>query len=228
MKKLVIFTIISLLSLSLFAKSKGYMLRDDGPLRVDNGQGGAEWDITVPAGTELELESEETVKMTLITKDKNYPDTLFYKVKYEGKTYYVRDVDFAVGTQLSVILDDTVLFTKPRLSSFVNAVLERGTLVVVGKAEKTPDSLGMTEIKYFSSSAGVIRTRYVFTDDISTNKSDVKAIMICDKVQAISNSDKAKEKAMKMELFNNAQKLDTSYQISSYVNELYEKVVDGE
>ncbi len=225
MKKLIIFTIFSFLSLALFAKSKGYMLRDNGALRVDNGKGGVEYSTDVPAGTELEVLSDEPVVFDLVTKSETYPKLKFYQVSYEKKTYYVRESEMALGSQLSVILDDTTIFTKPQISSFINAVLERGTLVVVGSQTKSIGAYTFTEVQYYSTSASVVRTRYILNDKISTNKNDVTAVKIVDKVSSISNSDKVKEKAMKMELFNNAMKLDTSYQISDYISEEYQKQI---
>ena len=126
MKKVtILFSLIVLFITNAFAApSKIFMLRDNGPLRKDNGSNQVEWAETVKAGTELELASEEIVVKDLVTSSKTYKDVNFYEVKYNDKTYYVQESDAEPCESASVIQEDALLFSRPTLSSFRNAVLE--------------------------------------------------------------------------------------------------------
>lgn len=223
MKKSLIYIALALLAGNAFAKTTGFMMRNNGPLRVDNGNGGVEWATTVPAGTKLTVESEEPVVFTLITEKEKIPDIKFYKVTYDKKTYYARDCEVALGSDLSVILSNTAIFTKPAISSFLNAQLEQGSLVVMGQIQEYAGT-GFTEVQYWSSSANSIRTRYVFSDKVSSNKNDLEAIRTVDVALALKNKDAVKERQMKKELFANAKKLNTSEAITEYIQTEYDKI----
>ncbi len=223
MKKSIIYIAFALLAANAFAKTTGFMMRNNGPLRVDNGKGGVEWSITVPAGTKLTVESEEPVVFTLVTEKENIPDIKFYKVTYEKKTYYARDCEVALGSDLSVVLSNTAIFTKPAISSFLNAQLEQGSLVVMGQIQEYAGT-GFTEVQYWSSAANSIRTRYIFSDKLSSNKNDLEAIRTVDVAIALKNKDATKERQMKKELFANAKKLNTSEAITEYVQAEYDKI----
>lgn len=228
MKKIFCFLICAFVTGFAFAKTTGFMLRENGPLREDRGNGGVEWSVTVPAGTELEIESEEPVELTLITEKENYENIKFYKVTYEKKTYYARESEVALGGKLSVILDDTVIFTKPRIDSFINARLEKASVVVEDESVTSFDNLKFVKVMYWSESASVVRTRYVFADKLSSKKEDVQAVRIVERANSVTNSDKVKEKAMKMELFTNASKLKTSPKVAEYIEAEFEKLTGEE
>ena len=87
-------------------------------------------------GTELELESDEIVIKDLVTSSKTYSDVKFYKVKYNKNTYFVQESDVEICSSASVLQKDALLFTKPTLYSYRNAILERGTLIVTGDSVK--------------------------------------------------------------------------------------------
>lgn len=224
MKKLLTYIAIALLCAQLSAKTTGYMLRDNGSLRVDNGQGGAEWSAYVPAGTKLTVESEEPVVLSLVIKGQDDIENIkFYKVTYEKETYYARVSEVALGDNLTIINADTTLFRKPSLSSFLNARIEQASLVVAG-AKTAGTSIEFTEIQYWSESAKEVRRRYVFSDKVSGNKKDLEAIRLVEAAVAIKNKDPAKERAMKLELFKDAMKLDLSSEISLYVHNEYDRL----
>ena len=223
MKKLLLYIAISLFAASAFAKTTGFMMRNNGPLREDKGNGGVEWATTVPQGTPLTIESEEPVLLTLITEKEKFDNIKFYKVTYEKKTYYARESEVALGKTATVILSDTTLFTKPAISSFLNAQIEQASVVVAG--EKTTYAQSeFTEIQYWSDSASAVRKRYVFSSKVSENKNDLEAVRTVDVALALKNKDAAKEKAMKEELFKNAKKLNTSEAITEYIQAEYDKM----
>lgn len=224
MKKILTYIALALLAGNVFAKTTGFMMRNNGPLRVDNGKGGVEWSITVPEGTKLTIESEEPVVFTLITEKERIPDIKFYKVTYDKKTYYARDCEVALGSTLGVVLSDTAIFTKPAISSFLNAQLEQGSVVVVGAAIGYAESQ-FTEIQYWSSRANSVRKRWVFTDKISMSSNDLEAVRTIDVALSIKNKDPAKELAMKEELFKNARKLKTKDEIAEYIQKQYNKAL---
>ena len=224
MKKLFAYILILTLAASSFAKTKGFMLRPNGPLREDKGNGGVEWATTVPEGTALEIESGEPVRLTLITEKERFDDIEFYKVIYEKKTYYARASEIALGSvSLAVMLGDTTLFKKAAISSFLNAQIDKASLVAAGE-KKEHAGISFTEIQYWSSSASEIRKRYVFSDKVSKNPHDLEAVRIVDTAISLKNKDAAKERAMKEELFKNAKKLDTSEEITEYVQTEYDKI----
>lgn len=227
MKRILAYILFLTVAASSFAKTQVYMLRPTGYLREDKGRGGVEWAMTIPEGTVLTLESPEPVKLTLITQKEKYDNVEFYKVSYEKKSYYVGANEIALdGFGLSVILDNTTLFRNAAVSSFLNAQLEKATLVVTG-LKKEYAGLNFTEIQYWSSNpngGGEVRKRYVLTDKVSQNSKDLEAVRIVDTALSIQNADKAKERTMKLELFKNAKKLNTSDSITDYVQATYDKL----
>ena len=223
MKKLLLYIAISLFASSAFAKTTGFMMRNNGPLREDKGNGGVEWATTVPEGTPLTIESEEPVLLTLITEKEKFDNIKFYKVTYEKKTYYARESEVALGKTAAVILADTTLFTKPAISSFLNAQIEQASVVVAGEKTTYAQS-DFTEIQYWSDSASTVRKRYVFSNKVSENKNDFEAVRTVDVALALKNKDASKEKAMKEELFKNAKKLNTSREITDYIQTEYDKL----
>lgn len=227
MKKILTYIALALMAGSAFAKSTGFMLRNNGPLREDKGHGGVEWAEAVPAGTQLVVESEEPVYLTLITEKENYENIAFYKVTYNKKSYYARESEVALGKNATVILENTTLFTKPQFSSFLNVQIEQATLVVAGET-KNCGGIEFTEVQYWSASASSIRKRFVFSDKVSKNKNDIEAVRSVDVAVSLKNKDPAKERLMKEELFKNAKKLNTSEIITEYIQAEYEKVFPPE
>ncbi len=221
MKKISILLFLFILTgVSLFAaSSKVFMLRDNGPLRIENDTNGVEWAATVRAGTELELESDKLVKKDLITSKETYPDVDFYKVKYQDKIYYVQESDVEPAEKLSVIQKDTVLFSRPTLSSFRNALLETGSFVVTGKTV-TEFSKSFTEITFYDTIDYVKRTRYVSSNDISNSDKDIKAIILLENARVTESEDLQKE------LLDNAKSMKTSEIISNYINSEIAKILN--
>lgn len=221
MKKVIIlFSAIVLFTANVFsAPSKIFMLRDNGPLRKDNGSNQVEWAETVRAGTELELASEEIVIKDLIASNKTYKDIRFFEVKYNDKTYYVQESDAEKGDKLSVLQEDSVLFTRPTLSAFRNAMLETGTFVIAGDTY-TQFNNNFVKITFYDTNDGIKRTRYVNKANISTNEKDVKAIIM------LENAKSTKDEDLKKEFLNNAKSMKTSLLIEAYISKEYNKILN--
>lgn len=220
MKKLTAIIFFALAA-QTFAKTTGFMLRPNGPLRTDKGHGGVEWGIQVPEGTMLEIESEEPIELTLITEKERIDKIKFYKVNYDRQTYYVRESEVALGGNLTVILSDTTIFRRPSLSSFANAQIERASVVVAGE-KKISAGIEFREIQYWSQDNNEIRRRFVFAEKASENPKDLEAVRIADTAVALKNKNAEKERAMKLELFQNAKELSTSAEIAEFISEKYD------
>ena len=218
MKKLIAKIFILSFTVFAFAKSNAYMLRDNGPLRTDNGNGGVEWSITVPEGTELELLSETVEIKDLVMSKSTEKDCKFYKVKYSDKIYYALESEVAVGTQFGYIVDDATLFAKPAISSFRNAYLEFGTFVVVG--EKTQNmGFNFVEIKFFDTDEKLAKSRYVQENKITTQKEDIETLQLI--TRAVSENDEE----FKKELLSMARNKMSSTIIHSYAEQMYNKIL---
>ena len=220
-KTLIIVTSLLLAANAFAASSKILMLRDNGPLRKANDSNGVEWAETVPAGTELELESKEIVTKDLITSKQTYPDVKFFKVKYNKNTYYVQESDAEPCDSASVIQEDTLLFSRPTLSAFRNAMLETGTLVVVDNSDTVTEfNNKFVKITFYDTNDGIKRSRYVNTDAISTSDKDVKAVIILEKARKTENED------LKKELLDNAASMKTTALISDYIKKQTAKILN--
>lgn len=222
MKKAFVFICLASFAALSFAKD-AVMLRSGGILRTDKGNGGVEWAASVPAGAVLSVESDKPVPLTMITTDKKYDNIMFYKVSYEGKKYYARESEIAFG-KIAVITEDTTLFATTKLSSFINAQLEAGTVVVANENSHPAynfsfeDELNLIDVKYYSENSGKVVMRYVFATKVSSDKDDIKAVLMVDKALAL------KDRAQKKELFKNAAKLTSGKEFSDYVAKSYDSV----
>ena len=218
MKKFLIILISVLFTADIFgASAKLLMLRDNGPLRIENDSNGVEWAETVRAGTELELESSEIVIKDLVTSSKTYNDVKFYKVKYNKKTYFVQESDAEICDSASVIQKDALLFSRPTLYSFRNAILETGSFVVTGDTVKEFNN-SFVKITFYDTNDGIKRTRYVYSNTISNSDKDVKAILLLEKGKAAENEDLQKE------FLDNAKSMKTSSLISTYISNEISKI----
>lgn len=211
--------ILSILAAAIFCSgifaspSKVIMLRENGPLRVEEGSNGVKWSKTVNAGTELDLVSDKIIKKNLVTTDKTYPDVDFYTVKYKDEKYYVQVSEVAVADSPAVICEDAVLFTRPNLATFRNALLEAGTIVAVGKKVNSC-GIDFAEVSFFDSNDGIKRTRYVEYGKLSESDKDVKAILM------VQTALQIKDKDLMNETLNNARRINTSEQVSYYIEDL--------
>ena len=221
-KTLIIISTVLLIAANTFAApSKILMLRDNGPLRKANDSNGVEWAETVAAGTELELESKELVTKDLITSSKTYPDVKFFKVKYNKKTYYVQESDAEPCESASVIQEDALLFSRPTLSSFRNAVLETGTLVVADNSDTVTEyNNNFVKIYFYDTNDGLKRSRYVNSNKISSSDKDVKAIIILEKARKTENED------LKKEFLDNAASMKTTELIGEYIKKETAKILN--
>ncbi len=207
------------LSAHLFSQAKIFMLRNNGPLRKANESNGVEWAESVPAGTELELESPETEKKDLITSSKTYPAVSFYKVKYKNESYYVQESDVEKGDYLSVLQSDSVLFTKPTLSSFRNAILDAGTLVVIGEAIPQLNKT-FVKISFYDTNDGLKRIRYVDLKNVSNSDKDVKAVILLEAARETKNEDLQKE------LLENVKQIKKTPLIEEYVSKEIARILN--
>lgn len=220
-KTLIIVTSLLLAANAFAASSKILMLRDNGPLRKANDSNGVEWAETVPAGTELELESKEIVVKDLVTKKETYKDQKFFKVKYNKKTYYVQESDAEPCDSASVIQEDALLFSRPTLSSFRNAMLETGTLVVVDNNDTVTEfNNKFVKVSFYDTVDLIKRSRYVNAETISNSDKDVKAVIILEKAKNTENAD------LKKELLANAANMKTTALISEYIRKQTAKILN--
>ncbi len=227
MKKVaLLFSLIVLFIVNTFAApSRIIMLRDNGPLRKDNGSNQVEWAEAVKAGTELELASEEIVVKDLVTSNKTYKDVKFFEVKYKDKTYYVQESDAEkIDTQhfFGVLKADSLLFTRPTLAAFRNSMLETGTFVITGDSfyHSSQFPTEFIAITFYDTNDGIKRNRYVNKNNVSTNDKDVKAVML------LENAKSAKDEDLKKEFLKNAKSMDTSEAIKEYISKEYNKILN--
>lgn len=224
MKKFLSVLLTLIVSAAAFAET-AVMLRDKGPLRIDDTtKGGAVWSITVPAGTSLELKDSKPVTKTMITSKGNIDNCSFYRVKYNNKEYLALEGEILIGKTAGLLLRDTVMFTKPQFSSFVNARLEKATVIGVGKTV-TNNGAKFVEVTYYSDS---LKTRYILEESymfseaygpldttqktITTKSSDITAMLLLAKAAA---DDDLENKRINID---NALSLDLSEEIAELVN----------
>lgn len=192
-------------------------LRDNTPLRSDNGKGGVEWALEILAGQKLELLDTTPVQMDLVTSSETTPNVDFYKVRHQGKNYFIRTSEATQASQAAVITQDAVLFTRPRLSDFRNALLEAGSIVVAGN-QVTHAGIDFTEVFFFDTAAWQIRSRYVVTDMVSKANSDVEAVQLLQKASTM------KDKGVQQELLHSAMNLNTSSGIKQLVQDFAQEL----
>lgn len=192
-------------------------LRDNTPLRSDNGKGGVEWALEILAGQKLELLDTTPVQMDLVTSSETTPNVDFYKVRHQGKNYFIRTSEATPASQAAVITQDAVLFTRPRLSDFRNALLEVGSIVVAGN-QVTHAGIDFTEVFFFDTAAWQIRSRYVVTDMVSKSNSDVEAVQLLQKASTM------KDKGVQQELVHSAMNLNTSSEIEKLVQDFAQEL----
>ena len=213
MKKLACILASLVIAGAAFAKTNGVALATETYLRQDKGNGGVEWVMTVPTGTVLELDNENVYNLTLVAGTKKTDGVEFYKVQYEGKSYYAQTKQVAASATPAAILKNTVIFTKPRISAFTNAEIDFASIVAAGKKVNF-EGIDFTEVQYFSESKWSVVTVYVLSSDVSLNTNDVKALMVVDKINA------TKDDAVKQALIKSAVSLNTSNTIDEYIDSI--------
>ena len=189
------------------------MLRNGGSLKKQTNLG-MEWAAEIPVGTELEILSEEPVKADWVWKGGSSKDRTFYKVRYQGKEYFVLTNECALGGQCAVITGDTVLYDKDRFSTFRNEVLEQGTLVVLTGRMSDRLNTYLREVMFYDSNASVIRTRWMWGANESMMNDDVKA------AQLVALAKAAKDDDMKREYLSLAYGLNPYEPIREYIEEV--------
>ncbi|MDE6719373.1 MAG: hypothetical protein K2J68_05900, partial [Treponemataceae bacterium] len=194
-------------------KKHGTMLRSGGSLKKQTNLG-MEWAAEIPVGTELEILSEEPVKADWVWKGGSSKDRTFYKVRYQGKDYFVLTNECALGGQCAVITGDTVLYDKGRFSTFRNEFLELGSLVVLTGRMSDILNTYLREIMFYDSNASVIRTRWIWGANSNTLESGVKA------AQLVALAKTAKDDDMKREYLSLAYGLNPYEPIREYIEEV--------
>ena len=213
MKKTVILAILAAsLSSLCFAKPSVIMMRNNGPLRSDNGKGGVEWALEVPEGTVLELADKKVQIKDLVTSKGVTKNVSFYKVNYNGKAYYANASEVAPDGKVAVLTSDSGLYTRPRYTSFRNAALDAGTIVIVYPDQEVQDFATFSKISVMDTNRGVVIMRYVLKHKLSSSSNDVKAVRILQKAES------EKDETIKNELLKAAAELNTSSQIQLLVN----------
>ena len=193
-------------------------LRDNTPLRSDNGKGGVVWALEVLAGQKLELLDPVPVRMNLVTTSETTPDVEFYRVRHQGKDYFVRASEAAPAAQAAVIVEDAVLFTRPRISDFRNALLEAGSIVVTGN-QVSHTGVDFVEVFFFDTAAWQIRSRYVVSPMVSSARGDVEAVQLLQKVAAMKDTE------VQQELLHSAMNLNTTMGIKTLVEDFVRQLV---
>ncbi|MBD5438175.1 MAG: SH3 domain-containing protein [Treponema sp.] len=194
-------------------KKHGTILRNGGSLKKQTNLG-MEWAAEIPVGTELEILSEEPVKADWVWKGGSSKDRTFYKVRYQGKEYFVLTNECALGGQCAVIINDTVLYDKDRFSTFRNEVLEQGSLVVLTGRMSDRLNTYLREVMFYDSNASVIRTRWMWGANESMMNDDVKA------AQLVALAKAAKDDDMKREYLSLAYGLNPYEPIREYIEEV--------
>lgn len=209
---------LSLVLGSLVTAQSVVALRDNTPLRSDNGKGGVVWALEVLAGQKLELLDPVPVKMNLVTTSETTPDVEFYRVRHQGKDYFVRASEAAPAAQAAVIVEDAVLFTRPRISDFRNALLEAGSIVVTGN-QVSHTGVDFVEVFFFDTAAWQIRSRYVVSPMVSSARDDVEAVQLLQKAAAMKDTE------VQQELLHSAMNLNTTMGIKTLVEDFVRQLV---
>lgn len=209
---------LSLVLGSLVTAQSVVALRDNTPLRSDNGKGGVVWALEVLAGQKLELLDPVPVKMNLVTTSETTPDVEFYRVRHQGKDYFVRASEAAPAAQAAVIVEDAVLFTRPRISDFRNALLEAGSIVVTGN-QVSHTGVDFVEVFFFDTAAWQIRSRYVVSSMVSSARGDVEAVQLLQKAAAMKDTE------VQQELLHSAMNLNTTMGIKTLVEDFVRQLV---
>ena len=209
---------LSLVLGSLVTAQSVVALRDNTPLRSDNGKGGVVWALEVLAGQKLELLDPVPVRMNLVTTSETTPDVEFYRVRHQGKDYFVRASEAAPAAQAAVIVEDAVLFTRPRISDFRNALLEAGSIVVTGN-QVSHTGVEFVEVFFFDTAAWQIRSRYVVSPMVSSARGDVEAVQLLQKVAAMKDTE------VQQELLHSAMNLNTTMGIKTLVEDFVRQLV---
>lgn len=209
---------LSLVLGSLVTAQSVVALRDNTPLRSDNGKGGVVWALEVLAGQKLELLDPVPVRMNLVTTSETTPDVEFYRVRHQGKDYFVRASEAAPAAQAAVIVEDAVLFTRPRISDFRNAILEAGSIVVTGN-QVSHTGVDFVEVFFFDTAAWQIRSRYVVSPMVSSARGDVEAVQLLQKAAAMKDTE------VQQELLHSAMNLNTTMGIKTLVEDFVRQLV---
>lgn len=209
---------LSLVLGSLVTAQSVVALRDNTPLRSDNGKGGVVWALEVLAGQKLELLDPVPVKMNLVTTSETTPDVEFYRVRHQGKDYFVRASEAAPAAQAAVIVEDAVLFSRPRISDFRNALLEAGSIVVTGN-QVSHTGVDFVEVFFFDTAAWQIRSRYVVSPMVSSARGDVEAVQLLQKAAAMKDTE------VQQELLHSAMNLNTTMGIKTLVEDFVRQLV---
>lgn len=204
---------------NLFAKTEGTVLQNNATLWEKNESGVMAWGKTsasVPAGTILEAD-EDIVVATLKTSTKTYDNVEFYNVTYDGKSLYIQANRFSLGNGISIVTANSTLYTKAAVNTFRNAYLEPGTIVVNFGSYQTP-LCNFAKIEFFDEQAYTVRTRFIKASNISSDKSDLKAVQILNKLP------EAKDADIKKELIKSAASLNVSEGIKNLVDLKYNEI----
>lgn len=205
--------ICTLMLTALAAKPSVVVLRPTASLYVATDGNNVKWASEVTAGTLLDGSSTESVTKNIVTKEKTWNDVPFYAVTYEKKNYFIQTRDSSAvenATSAAVVVDAAVLFSKPHLATFRNALLEPGTIVSCD-TDQSSTKAGFTKITFFDTDDIVRRTRYVLSESISNDTKDIKAIQLLEKARSI------KDEGLKKEFLANAAKTAANAALSRYI-----------
>lgn len=217
MKKILSKILLSMVAVSAFATS-GIMLRSKEPSLKTKTDKGYTWAKGIPYGTKLEVNSTTPEKGLYYWKGGSAKDVEFYSVQYQGEEYFVKADEFAIGNKFAVLSEDATLFNNARPSSFRNAVLEIGTLVLLTGRTEAFGSNNFTEIVFYDTEDTVLKTRWIQTKKYSSIEKDVKA------AQLIELANFQTDASLKKEFISNALELASSSKIKEYAQKNYDRI----
>ena len=222
LNKILIFAFLSIFgTANIFAIESAIMMREGGTLWRQNANGEIYWENkvsrTVPAGTPIEIERDKAFSATYISSS-GRNTALFYPAKFDGNDFFVSATQVALGESTAAVISKATLYTFPKLSSFRNAVLDPGTLVVPGNDEITQNGIKFVQVQFFDTSAWIVKTRYVLASKLSYRTDDIEGARLL----GVFYSSAAQ--SVKREMISTALDLKLSGELPELVEREYEKI----
>lgn len=221
MKKTLLVTLL-FAALCSFASADFYSLYDPSYIYVkdEKNEGNIKWKDTVSAGI-----SFDRVKGTYIPEKLNGKVNTkkleYAKVEYKGKEAYILKSGLVESNgEVGVIKCDTLIYTWNNRSSFENAILKAGTLVVV---ENSLDSdTKLHKITFYDDIVfWKMRSVYIDYEAVSINKDDCEAVKLA---KLAKTKDAETEREIITKLLSTAEKKAKSSEISEFVAKISEEI----
>lgn len=216
MKKSILLVLSILFCTTVLSAQKAVMLQDGGSLFTEK-DGTMVWAKSIDRGTELDLVSQDVVSSKR-TVSKKLVDCQLYNVSYDGKKYYVLTDRVSVSQKPAVIVKDCAVYKTLDIASVKSIHLPKGELVTIGNVTKANNVFNFVEVTYFDDANYTTRTGYILNEKISSKADDLTAIRILKKIRASKDND------VRAELFETADSMNMSVEISQMLTELKEEL----